>query len=473
MTAFFALLSCLFGIIAVLISTFYYQERCARIEAQQESKSIAAKAERDFKAIQEKAKAALARYKSIADLEAYKSEMERSIDVLTRSAQEREHAIATQEQHLQDLTGEIAAVEDNLSMQSFGFYQPKYDLQNSSAYLQRLGQIRDDQKALVKSELATQCPVDWMVEGSASKGRTMVKEHAKLMLRAFNGECDAAIGQVKYNSVNNMETRIKRSFEAINKLGASKKIWITPEYYNLKLHELFLVHEHREKVQQEREEQRRIKEQMREEEKVRREIENAQRDAEREEVSKSKALEKARHELAEADSKQMNRLQAIVDRLEAELKDALERKAKAIARAQLTKSGHIYVLSNIGSFGEGIYKIGMTRRLEPLERVDELGDASVPFDFDVHAMIYSEDAPNLEYTLHQRFKSRRVNMVNTRREFFRVSLDEIRVAVEEHFGTVTFVTVPEAEEYRKTESMLREMKDNRSSAATLTSSASA
>jgi len=120
------------------------------------------------------------------------------------------------------------------------------------------------------------------------------------------------------------------------------------------------------------------------------------KEAEQEETDKTKALEKVRQELADAHGKQTDRLQLIVDRLEAELKDALERKAKAIAREQLTRSGHIYVLSNVGSLGEGIYKIGMTRRLEPLKRVKELGDASVPFRFDVHAMVYSEDSPSIE-----------------------------------------------------------------------------
>ena len=136
-------------------------------------------------------------------------------------------------------------------------------------------------------------------------------------------------------------------------------------------------------------------------------------------------------------------------KLERELATAIDRKAKSIARAQLTRSGHVYVLSNIGSFGEGIYKIGMTRRLEPLERVNELGDSSVPFRFDVHALIYTEDAPRLENALHEEFAARRVNRINLRREYFRVALEEIMAAVERHHGIVTFVTKPTAEEYRK------------------------
>jgi seryl-tRNA synthetase len=212
-----------------------------------------------------------------------------------------------------------------------------------------------------------------------------------------------------------------------------------------------LVHEHREKVQEEREEQRRIKEQMREEEKAQKEIEKAQQAAEKDEAVKEKALKKAQQQLADATEQQTDRLQTIVDKLEKELKEALERKAKAIARAQLTRSGHVYVLSNVGSFGEGVYKIGMTRRLEPLDRVKELGDASVPFKYDVHAMMYSEDAPALEAALHRHFSERRLNLVNLRREFFQVSLDDIRSAVSTHFGEITFVTVPKAEEFRRTQ----------------------
>src|SRR6185437_14973311 len=136
--------------------------------------------------------------------------------------------------------------------------------------------------------------------------------------------------------------------------------------------------------------------------------------AEKDEAIALRSLEKARQELSLESGKQTSAMQTLIAKLESQLSDALDRKAKAFARAQLTKSGHVYVLSNIGSFGEGIYKIGMTRRLEPLERVDELGSASVPFLFDVHAMVYVEDAPALENALHKEFAHRRLNLVNLR-----------------------------------------------------------
>ena len=160
-------------------------------------------------------------------------------------------------------------------------------------------------------------------------------------------------------------------------------------------------------------------------------------------------MEKAREKLDEATGAQLEKLQVLVQKLETELADAIDRKAKSIARAQLTRSGHVYVLSNVGSFGEGVYKIGMTRRFEPLERVYELGDSSVPFRFDVHAMIYTEDAPQLENMLHKEFDNRRVNMINLRREYFRVTLEEIQAAVAKYHKPVTFVTTHAAEEYRR------------------------
>jgi multidrug efflux pump subunit AcrA (membrane-fusion protein) len=245
---------------------------------------------------------------------------------------------------------------------------------------------------------------------------------------------------------------------------------ITREFLQLKLQELYLVHEHRVKLQEEREEQQRIREQMREEEKAQRELEQAQEEAAKEEVVAERALEKARLaferatkgqiEATEQTKAQNAALAAQVAKLENELKEAIDRKAKAIARAQLTKSGHVYILSNIGSFGEDVYKLGLTRRLEPLERVKELGDASVPFEFDVHAMIYSENAPELERKLHSHFSDRRVNMVNLRREYFRVTLEEIIEAVSLYFGVVTFVKIPEAAEYRQTLAKLRDEQKN-------------
>lgn len=237
------------------------------------------------------------------------------------------------------------------------------------------------------------------------------------MLRGFNGECDASIAKVKYNNIGVMEARIRKAWEAINVLVGVQQCQITQAYFDLKLQELYLVHEYQEKLQEEKEEQRRIREQMREEEIAQRELEKATQDAEREERRYAESLRKAYEEAERAVGQKQQRLLGQIEELQRRLDEAHVNKERAIARAQMTRSGHVYVISNIGSFGEHVYKIGMTRRLDPLDRVRELGDASVPFQFDVHAVIYSEDAPALEATLHHAFQHRRINRVNERKEF--------------------------------------------------------
>ena len=279
----------------------------------------------------------------------------------------------------------------------------------------------------------------------------MVKQNIKLILRAFNGECEAARADVSWNNITKMEERIKKSCEAMNKLSGVLQVTITAEYLNLKLDELRLTHEYEEKKYQDREEQRRIREQIREEERAQREFEKAQADAEAEEERYQKVLAKAREEAAQATGAALEKLTKQIDSFEAKLDEARQKKERAISRAQLTKSGFVYVISNIGSFGAKVYKIGMTRRLEPMERIIELGGASVPFPFDLHAMLYSDNAPELESALHQLFVQRRLNMVNPRREFYRdVELEEIESFVKAKGLSAQFIKDAEAREYRET-----------------------
>jgi hypothetical protein len=174
-----------------------------------------------------------------------------------------------------------------------------------------------------------------------------------------------------------------------------------------------------------KEEQRVIREQEREENKARQEAEKMQKEAEKEELIKSAAIADLEKKMSEKSDAERATFEDQLNRLKAELEEAHEKFERAKSRAQETKQGHVYVISNIGSFGEGVLKIGMTRRMEPMDRVKELGDASVPFTFDVHALIESDDAPNLESILHKAFDHRRVNRVNRRKEYFNVNLDDI------------------------------------------------
>jgi len=359
----------------------------------------------------------------------------------------------------ESLLKEIAIVEDSLEDISYGLYEPHYDFATSERFKMELDAVRAKEKALIKAEEAVTCRMQWTVGGSREDGIKMTKLQSKLMLRAFNGECDAAIANVSWNNVTNMEARITKSFEAINKLGEVHQISIYPSYYRLKLDELRLTFELQEKLHQEKEEQRLIKEQMREEEKAQREIEIAQKKAADEEARYQKALEKARQDIKYATGKQMESLAGKIQELEGLLSAAHAQKERAMSMAQMTKSGHVYIISNIGSFGEDVYKIGMTRRLEPMDRVRELGDASVPFSFDVHALVYSDNAPELEHLIHKKLMDQRINLINNRREFFRVNIEQLETIFKEQGLELKLTRLAEAREYRESVS-IRESKAN-------------
>ena len=313
-------------------------------------------------------------------------------------------------------------------------------------------------RSMIDRKIAATCSTEWTVGNSRKKGEKMTNDNLKLMLRAFNGEADAAIAKVKFNNVVTMEKRINKAFEVINKLNEVNCCTISSEYLDLKLEELYLNYEMAKKVEEEKEEQRMIREQMREEEKAQKELEKAQIEAQKEEERARKALEKAEAKLKQAHGLELDELNGKIELLKKQLEEAEANKERAKSMAQQTKSGYVYVISNIGSFGEDVYKIGMTRRLEPMDRVRELGDASVPFFFDVHAMIYSKNAPELENNLHKEFYDYRVNKINDRREFFRVKLSEIEKIAKKYGADVEFIKTAKAEQYRETLAIEENMK---------------
>lgn len=358
---------------------------------------------------------------------------------------------------LAQLQFEVGALEERSELQASGFYQMRYDFGSLAEYEARLEKVRNAQEWMIKSGTAATCSTKWHVDGDRRAGEKMTRDFLKLVLRAFNGTCDTAVARVKFNNVTTLEKRINVDFDAINKLSVSNHCALSREFLGLKLEELQLAFEYQDRKQREQEEQRAIREQMREEERAQREIERAKEDAEKEERRYQTALDKARREADAATGKQRESLELKIAELSARLADATALKQRAISQAQLTSAGHVYVISNIGSFGDDVYKIGMTRRLDPMDRVWELGDASVPFQFDVHAMIYTENAPELERLLHQRFTIRRVNRINERKEFFRVTIDEVERAAREIVARLpqhrqrelVFTRTAAAEEFRR------------------------
>ncbi len=381
--------------------------------------------------------------KSKRDLEQFEQDDKKRRDILSQ-----EYASALS--RYQELKREVGLLEENLEDISFGLYKPHFDFKTSEDYRAALEKLREQQRTYVRDGHAAFCPVNWRVGDNEKAGSKMVQLMMKLQLRAFNGECEAAVADVSWNNITRMEERLRKSFEAINKAGDVLQVEIKRSYFTMKLDELRLKHEHELKKQQEKEEQRRIREQIREEERAQKEIEKAKEDSERDEERYHKALEKAREEVAKATGAQLAKLTEQISSFEAKLDEARKKKERAIARAQLTKSGFVYVISNIGSFGDRVFKIGMTRRMEPMERITELGDASVPFPFDLHAMLYSDNAPELEGALHQHFEERRLNLVNRRREFYRdVEIDEVERFVKERGLSAQFIHAAEAKEYRE------------------------
>lgn len=268
---------------------------------------------------------------------------------------------------------------------------------------------------------------------------------------AFNGKVDSALAKVKHDNFGKIKQEIIDAFALVNHNGAPfRSARINQTFLDARQEELKWAVSTHELRQIELAEQREIKQQIREEEKARKEMEKAIKEAEKEERLIQKALEKARAELANANEEQRKEFEAQLADLEGKLEEAEERGQRALSMAQQTRRGHVYVISNVGSFGENVFKIGMTRRLEPLDRVKELGDASVPFSFDVHAMLYSEDAPTLEKELHRRFNRESVNKVNPRKEFFRTSLAEIKQMVDNQgIADVHWTMKAEAAEYRE------------------------
>ncbi|MFN8391315.1 MAG: DUF4041 domain-containing protein [Bdellovibrionota bacterium] len=353
------------------------------------------------------------------------------------------------------LTSSVALLEENLEEISFGVYRPHFSFNSSEEYKARLEDQRTIRKQLIKDGKAAHCSVNWSVGGSNKDGQRMTKQYTKLLLRAFNGETEAAIARVAWNNATKMEERIRKAHEAINELGSMMHMSITKDYLNACLDELRLEHEYELKKQSELEEQREIRARAKEEEKAQREFERAQRDAEQDELRYQKSLENARSEISSATGKDLADLTSKIALLEERLKEAEAKKQRAISMAQQTRCGYLYVISNHGSLGEEVLKIGMTRRLDPMDRVRELGDASVPFGFDVHAIVYCEDAPSLECEIHKHFADHRVNRVNLRREFFKVPLSDVEAFIRRKGLQIELTSHAEAKEYRESLALLK------------------
>ncbi len=390
------------------------------------------------------------RYRPIVDLDAELAKRSEEVKSQIANRDSLTAAYARDYEVYKRLKAEVALLEENLEDMSCGVYKPHYDFGASEEYRTARDEVYRQKKEFVRDGRAAVCETTWTVGGSAKEGARMTKQNMKLLLRAFNGEADAAIAKATWNNATRMEERIRRAYSTINDMGAVVQTRITPEYLNLTLAELRLSYEYDKKKHDEAEAQREERERRKEEERAQRDFERAEQEAATDQSRYERMLAKARAEVEEAKGDELETVNARVRELEEKLAEAQAKMERAKSMAEQTRCGYIYVISNIGSFGERVFKIGMTRRLEPMDRIRELGDASVPFPFDVHAMIYSDDAPALEKELHQQFENKSINLVNMRKEFFEVSLDEIEAFARSKGVTVEFTRLVEAQEYRET-----------------------
>lgn len=473
-------------ILAVLSPVFYLRLRRSRkaelATAQKAEQDIAklqadcdarlneaqADAERQVEAVQVEHNKALERYAAIVDAEA---EVERlkaigqsqvdetqskvsKLNAETRAMQDNIRELREdykQKRSIYDrLRSELAIFDERLALAELGVYEPHFDFGDSETFKTAIKDARDDQKDMVKRKTAVFGTKEWTVDGSVKKGETMINRAVRITLRAFNNECEAAIANTRWNNVQAMEKRIIRARDAIDKLNASNNVIISEDYLRAKLRELRLTHEYREQLKIERDERAEASRLEREEKRLLQEAKAAQKEEER----YQQLLEKARGELGVVTS---DAHRAKVEELEKLLAEAHAKTERAQAMAEKTKSGFVYVISNIGSFGNDVVKIGLTRRLDPSDRVRELGDASVPFLFDTHAMIYSDEAPALEAALHAEFAEQRINAANMRKEFFRVTLSEVEEAVQRLAPDADFHTDIEAQEFYETLAKRKEL----------------
>lgn len=316
--------------------------------------------------------------------------------------------------------------------------EERYGFSDAGASLK---QARQRVAAMIKANQAGTC--DYV---EANRRETAIA----FVVDAFNGKVDTVLASVKHDNFGKLQQKVQDAFLLVNQLGrAFRNARIREEYLRAQLDVLKWAVAVQELRRREKEEQQALREQMREEERARREIERAQKEAAREEDVARKAMEKAQRALEQATEAERAKYEAQLAELTERLRAAEERGQRALSMAQQTRRGTVYVISNVGSFGEDVFKIGMTRRLEPEDRVRELGDASVPFSFDIHALIRTEDAPALEKELHKAFVLAQVNKVNPRKEFFRVKLAEIRKRVESMGIQASWTMTAACQEWRE------------------------
>jgi hypothetical protein len=381
----------------------------------------------------------------VLKLEARRTELEREIAKQTAQlAQEKSDAavaLGSAAKLLEEARREIVETEDLALLQEAGVYNYRHPLTDAVSYQRELAKIETEMKLMIKKDGgAVLAASGWTVNGSVKEGRAMVGEYSKLMLRAFNAEADTLVRWLKPYKIDGALERLKKVADTIARLGKTMNIRISEPYYHLRVRELELTADFLQKQAEQKEAERLEREHQREERKAQQEIENERARLGKERQHYANALQVLE---AKGDGAGAARLREQLGEIDRSI-ESMDYRAANI------RAGYVYLISNVGSFGENIVKLGMTRRLEPMDRIRELSDASVPFNFDVHALFFSKDAVGIEGAMHDRLADARVNIVNQRREFFRATPLEVKAHLSELAGEMLeFQEVPEALEYRQ------------------------
>jgi len=382
---------------------------------------------------------------SIVELEArrdcLKQEIAAQAERLAGEKLEANASLDVVKRQLEVTRRSIVQTEEIALLQEVGVYHYRHPLTDAVAYEQKLAEIEDEIKAMTRKDggaiLAT---TNWTVNGSVTEGKAMVRDFSKLMLRAFNAEADNLVRGLRPHKLDRALERLKKVADTIERLGRTMNIRISEPYYRLRARELELTADFLQKQAEQKEEERQERERLREERKVQQEIERERAKLEKERQHYENAL---RVMVEKGD-------EAGAERLREQIGDVDKAIESVDYRAANIRAGYVYLVSNIGSFGEKMVKVGMTRRLDPMDRIRELSDASVPFNFDVHALFFSNDAVGIETAMHERLADARVNIVNRRREFFRATPLEVKAHLSELAGELLqFQETAEAIEYRQ------------------------
>lgn len=377
--------------------------------------------------------------REVAELDATKDEILQQISAAQRDLAATRSDLQAAVDERAAIAADVVDLRGAVHLQEFGLYDNEHPAESSVSLATELEAVRTQIKQAVRDGQATTASAGFTFNNSKAKGDKFVRDMSKLMLRSYNAEAENCLKSVRAGNLATAQKRLSTTVDQVEKLGTMIDLHITPHYHRLRLRELELASRHLQALQVEKELERERRQELRE-----------QKQAEQELAREKERLEKERGHYA-------NVLAALIakgdldgaERMRAQLADVEQAIESVDYRAANIKAGYVYVISNIGAFGPDVVKIGMTRRLEPMDRVNELGDASVPFRFDVHALFFADNALSIEATLHQHFAGRRLNRVNLRREYFRATPAEVLDVLNAHRVEVLEYTVePAAAEYR-------------------------